>query len=536
MTSGEQASAWSFGFYGFALVCGYLAIEPVLRANAGGRESFRGEVEGNRRFPSRNDSRPLERVRWLRRAAWVLLPALASMMLLATTNHVCQDIAVVPFLWIVPLSLYLLSFIICFDSPRWYRRGPFAVATAAGVLGVSAMMYWNDLDSLLRQVTVNFATLFVVCMLCHGELVRLKPAPSRLTDFYLSVSAGGALGGILVAVVCPLVFSTYAEMNLGLILSFALAIGVLMSRQPWPWGVRVWLAVSVVCVGMGAVAYVQVDEMIPRSLATVRNFYGVLHVLYTVEDGEDQRELVHGRISHGCQLLAEEDRHVPTSYYNVKSGVGVAIKRLPFCRSKEGPMRVGAIGLGAGTIAAYCRRGDHYRFYEINPIVPKIASEYFTFLRDAPGEVEFVLGDARLSMEREADQQYDVIVLDAFSGDAIPSHLITTQAFEVYRRHLSPEGVIAAHVSNKHLDLRPLLAAIAQRFGWQTTAIEYDPDEDDHPRPPKAASASDWVLLTTNRKFLADPFVKLAPGGPLEDYHNPPLWTDDYSNLLELLD
>ena len=190
---------------------------------------------------------------------------------------------------------------------------------------------------------------------------------------------------------------------------------------------------------------------------------------------------------------------------------------------------VGVIGLGAGTLATYCREGDHYRFYEINPEVPKLANEYFTFLRDTPGKVEIVLGDARLSMEREENQNYDVIVLDAFSGDAIPSHLLTTQAFEVYRRHLSPDGVIAVHVSNRHIDLRPLLSAVAERFGWGSATIETETDGD------KAGFASDWVMLTSNKLFLNDSLVQRASGGPLESYDDAPLWTDDYSNLLQLL-
>jgi hypothetical protein len=537
MTTHAQAAAWSVGFCAFAVICGYLAARWLgtdrgVGGQACGELSRAASGVREENTTSAEDVAPT----WGCRAIWLLLPAFASVMLLATTNHVCQDVAVIPFLWVAPLSLYLLSFIICFDSPRWYVRRGYGVLTALSVLGACGLVFWNVTDHLLLEITVYFAALFGLCMLCHGELVRRRPAPRYLTEFYLLCSAGGALGGILVALICPIVFSTFVEMHVGLLGAYLLAIGVIVAdasaARPGVWRLRpAQLGLVIVLFGLLAVVKVQINQVVPSRLAAMRNFYGVLYVDEVASDDPDQRGRVmfHGRVAHGYQFAAEHRRRTPTMYFDPTSGIGVTFARFPRAgQAPESPLRVGIIGLGAGTLAAYGEPGDYYRFYEINPHVITLADHYFTFVKDSPAKIDIVLGDARLSMEREPDQNFDVLVLDAFSGDAIPAHLLTKEAFDIYRRHLTPDGVIAAHISNRHVDLAPVLANVAGQFPLASLQILTQTD------PDRAATSSHWVLLSNNRRFLDDEVVRSA-AGELGRYAHVPLWTDQYSNLLQLL-
>ncbi|MEX2188265.1 MAG: fused MFS/spermidine synthase [Pirellulales bacterium] len=541
LTVREQTVVWSLGFCFFALVGGYLAARlwrPEMSRGAGGSID---EHDASSAVHSGDESPT-----WGRRTSWLLLPAFASVMLLATTNHVCQDVAVIPFLWVAPLALYLLSFILCFDSERWYVRRRWAALAVAAVLAISLMRQFGATNHLMLEIGVYFAALLAVAMICHGELVRRKPAARYLTEFYLMCSAGGALGGVLVAVVCPLVFSTFAELHVGLILAYVLAAAVFWSDASAGKSLPA-TRMAVVCgvvlvVGLVAAARVQVASMRSGKLASMRSFYGVVHVDDVDEDddggddgggGRRGRVMFHGRVAHGFQFKSPERRR-PTMYYDEQSGVGVALRRFPGAGGtsdnpgRQRPIRVGVIGLGVGVVAAYAEPGDTYRFYEINPDVETLARRYFTFLADCRGDVEVVLGDARRSMEEEPPQHYDVLVLDAFSGDAIPTHLLTREAFAVYRRHLAPGGAIAAHISNRHVDLAPVLANAAEAFAWQTIEVNAKTD------PARAATASQWMLLTDNARFLADPIVQAA-AGKLGQYADVRMWTDEYSNLLPLL-
>jgi hypothetical protein len=372
-------------------------------------------------------------------------------------------------------------------------------------------------------------------MICHGELVRRKPSPQFLTEFYLMCSAGGALGGVLVAIVCPLVFSTYVELHAGLIAAYGLAFAVLVCEErflAWPRRSRAAaVGIAVLAVGMIGVTRVQLSSLHPGRLAAMRSFYGVLYVdeVDQADPARHGRVMFHGRIAHGFQFQSPELRRKPTMYFDEKSGVGVTLANMR--RDTLGspkPLRVGVIGLGVGVIAAYAEKGDTFRFYEINPDSETIARKYFSFLADSPGEVQVVLGDARRSMEVEPPQGFDVLVLDAFSGDAIPTHLLTREALAVYDRHLAPGGVIAAHISNRHVDLVPVLGNLARVFDWKTLEVRTQTDTE------RAATASQWVLLTRNEAFLANPTVQTATA-KLDEYAAIPLWTDEYSNLLQLL-
>lgn len=558
LTTSTQGWLWSGGFAVYAVLCAGLAV-------VAGRHG--AEQTPTAATPA-SDSEPADALPSLdHRMAWLFLPAVASMMLLAITNHLCQDVAVVPFFWVAPLSLYLISFIICFDHPRWYRRRVFAAATAVAAFGLCVATLGDDVDSLLRKAGITnllskagvnlvfedlisdivieagvyLALLFLICMVCHGEMVRCKPAPRHLTSFYLMVSAGGALGGLFVALICPQVFSAFVEMGIGLVLAFMIALGVLADEFWNGWLLnRLWkqsVAFAICFALLLFVVRAQFVSFTSDALISLRNFYGVLYVDEDYADRPELHtlELLNGRILHGAQFVDEYLRLQPTTYYDDESGVGLTMSRFPRTEHR----RVATVGLGTGTIAAYAREGDYYCFYEINPNVRRLATTEFTYLRDAQqrgASLSIELGDARISFERQEPQRYDIIALDAFSGDAIPAHLLTREAFAEYLRHLKEDGVIAVHISNRHLDLTPVVGGIAEHYGYSLLLVEAEDDEiPGVPAPGEAGS--DWLLLTRNNDFLHDVVVVergevLTPG----KYKSIRPWTDQFSNLFEILD
>ncbi len=490
-----------------------------------------------------------------RRLLWLLLPAVASVLLLAATNHVCQDVAVVPFMWVVPLSLYLLTFILCFEHERWYLRPVWAglalvaLAAAAGYDHLPDTWTWaplrdhgwnetvkawtvslplGDWQNYRVELLVCFGALFLACMVCHGELARLKPEPARLTEFYLFMSAGGALGGLLVSLAAPRYFVTYLEWPLGLLVglgiaSLAMAGAFLNLRRKW---LALPLALAMLAGGGWSVhelsgTTLRVDPRVER----VRNFYGTLYIDKDYDTGleNDYVTLVHGGIVHGMQNLGASYREEPVTYYGHHTGIGRALDSI---RTRDGA-RVGIVGLGAGTAACYARGGQDWRFYEINTEIVRLAEKHFTYLADARARgagVSVHIGDARLTLEREPDQKFDVLLLDAFSGDAIPMHLLTREAFEIYHRHLAPDGILVVHVTNTYLTLAPVVQKQAEALGWQWTRVLTEA-EGDH-------DSTDYVLLTNNATFLAD-----TPADPPDDPEptDVPLWTDRYHNLFQIL-
>lgn len=486
---------------------------------------------------------------WTDRLGWLLLPALASVMLMSITNFLCQDVAVVPFFWVIPLSLYLLSFIICFDREAWYRRRLLALLLACAVGGLCLVMLEENLNAFVRryiaqvdifgpignifvEAGVYLLVLFLVCMVCHGELVRVKPKPRYLTEFYLMIASGGALGGIFVALVCPMVFSTYIEMNLGLVAAFMLSMAVFWDSMWTSWLLnRTWRKAVVFALGFAALLVIVRAQFVATSndgKLSLRNFYGVLTLKehYKGEPENHIFELLNGRILHGSQFQSIEKRRTATTYYSTNSGIGLTLLNY----ERTSPLRVAVVGLGTGTIASYGGKGDFFCFYEINPNVPMIAQSYFTYLKDSGARIEIALGDARLSFERQAPRRYDVIALDAFSSDAIPVHLLTREAFELYQRHLKPQGVIAVHISNRHLDLKPVVGGIAESLNLPGVIINNDQDEF------VGEAASEWLLLTRNQQFLKTPQIAAA-STPLQGAYTPIReWTDEYSNLFQILD
>jgi SAM-dependent methyltransferase len=454
-------------------------------------------------------------------AHWLALSATGVVMLLAVTNHLTQNIPSIPLLWVMPLAIYLLSFILCFEGREWYRPDLYLVSIA----WATCVMVWFLVDKSLEfelfwQAAVFGAGLFIACMFCHGELARRRPGPRHLTLFYLMVSLGGVVGGALVGIVAPVTLPAYLELEVGIAAIALMALGLNIQR-PWPVA-----ALLVVVAGVACSALVwRIRTFTEDTVYIERNYYGVLRVkeLQTRADDPDTRyrSLVHGAILHGEQWLSEKYRRSATSYYKVSSGIGRTL--LAF----EGkPIRVGVIGLGAGSISVYADGDDTYRFYDINPAVVRIAKTWFTYLADSPGRMEIALGDARLSLEREPPQGFDVIAVDAFSGDSIPVHLITDEAVGEYLRHLKPDGVIAFHVSNRFLDLKPVLLAIAEKRGLEYAFL--------HEEEKSGTTTSDWVLLTHNRAFVLQPSIVeiTEPVLPRPDWR---LWTDDFNNLWQVL-
>lgn len=508
-----QAWLWSVGFGLFSLCCGGAAVQAARLTMV---ESAGAAATGLA------DS--CDRPTWAQRGLWVALPAFASMMLLATTNHVCQDVAVIPFLWVVPLSLYLLSFIICFDHERWYRRGLYGGATALLAL-LTAGLYDLPFDvPFLGELAVHFAVLFGLCMVCHGELVRLRPAPRDLTSFYLLIAAGGALGGAFVSLVAPVLFSTFFEWKIGLAGGYALAAVLLIAAlagrsrgRRWAWGVPL---ATVALLGLAAVIHFQTGSgRVP--VMEARNFYGEVAVIEREGTGPLDRDyaLFSGNIVHGVQFTCDGKRHEPTTYYSRQSGVGRALGYY----GNRPSLRVGVIGLGVGTLAAYGRPGQTFRFYEINPEMIRVARTCFRYLGDSPATIECVPGDARLSLEREEPQRFDVLVLDAFSGDSVPAHLLTKEAFAIYRRHLVSDGALCIHITNRYLDLAPVIRGLAHDADWPLARIVTPDDET------LALYQADWLILSRNRDFLRS----LPVGG--DDDARALLWTDSHSDLFRIL-
>ncbi len=519
-----QANSWSTGFCVFAALC-VGCVGRLWKLPQG--EQSRPEAVKSTESKSR-------RIQFGTYVVWFLLAMVASTMLLAETNEVCQDVAVIPFLWVIPLSLYLLSFILCFESDRWYRRHWYALSTAVLVLAICWLQSFGSKTFLPMQLAIYFGTLFSICMLCHGELARMRPRAESLTAFYLTLSAGGAGGGLFVGLLAPLIFPAFWELSLGLLATCVIAVIVYADHRGWTTEDKrppiIWVCPAIALfVGVGLVFSASVMSY-TESIAMLRNFYGVLEV--ETDEIEDAVVLRHGRIMHGIQLRGIPS--LPTMYYGFNTGVGRSIEEL---RTRRTPLKIGLVGLGAGTLAAYGKDGDTFRFYEINENVTRLAKEHFTFLKNCPSHIDIIHGDARLVLENEPPQDFDLLVLDAFSGDAVPTHLLTREAMQVYLQHLQQDGLIAIHISNLHFDLRRVTDALAAASDLHATTLETAPVMDNKTGTQSLIEpGSRWVLLARDAELLNQPrYKQIEAKGPLPaDRHV--LWTDDFSNLIEVLD
>lgn len=508
-----QARLWSAAYVGFGAFCFVLA-----RGSSGARLAVRND-----------DSEEGPRIPWRERLVWMVLPACASALLLSVTNHITQNVAAIPFLWILPLSLYLLSFILTFDSPKWYQRRVFSGLFAAAIGAMGYAIAGRGAIRDLRILIGLFATgLFICCMVCHGELARRKPSTRHLTSFYLMISIGGTLGGLFVAAIAPNVFPALIEFPIALVATAAivllLRLGARFTAQTESEIARfraIWFGSAAALAGLSIFLAWQDYQFLGGSRVMVRNFYGALRVVD--DDQFAVRQLLHGTINHGEEYLDPVRRNTPTTYYAPSSGIGMLLKEV----SARGPFRLGVIGLGAGTLAAYGRAGDAIRFYEINPLVRDLALSQFRYLKDCRAKIDIVIGDARLSLERAPLQHFDVLVVDAFSGDSIPVHLLTREAFRIYWRHLRSDGVLAVHISNKYLNLGPPVELLARESGKTAHLIENDRLESIQ------MYAADWVLVgganlsaydwVDREETDFDSIPRLKP------------WTDDFSNLWQIL-
>ncbi len=545
----DTGTLWSAGFACFGaavLVCAALA----WRARTGAKDVVNAEASGGR-----------DRLAPSRVALWFLLAGCAVVVLMGVTNHLCMDVASAPFLWILPLATYLVTFILCFGSERAYRRAPF-VALAVFALGLRVLKFiwlpwfpsWigAGFSSVPGQIASSCVLLFAVCMIMHGELYRIRPPPRALTAFYLCVSAGGAMGGLFVGIAAPLLFTGYYELVFGLWLAWLLLL-LVCARDPssalrasaprWRWGA----IVSLTLVGLVSVGWAVVTT--PDWLLHMeRSFFGVLQVVEKrTNSGNIRRELRNGTTLHGMQLRQGNTRDLPTSYYRKATAIGMVME----LREVDAVSRVGIIGLGVGTLAAYGRKGDVFRFYEIDPAVVRIAATedgYFDFLRRSLATIELVVGDARLSLAREraegVEQDFDILVLDAFNSDAIPIHLLTREGFTHSSDALAEGGLLAVHVSNRHFDLMPLVARLGIEVGMVSLAVQ------NRIAPRYQSNPSRWVLLSRDAdriEELAQSIPKryremgLSPDGiqltraDTAQLSEIRVWTDDFSDLLGAL-
>jgi hypothetical protein len=588
-----QAAVWAVAFILFSTGCVVCALQLREKKTA-------SQMAATSR-PSGSDLNPLTTL------CWLLLATSTSAMLLAVTNQLCQEVAAVPFLWVMPLALYLVTFIICFDRPQWYRRRIFVPVTILLTLIVLITAFLGVRLKIPIHAAANGAFLFAFCMTCHGELVGLKPHSRHLTFFYLIIALGGALGGVFVGLAAPLLFTSYWEFNIMTTVSWvvlavvfardresfffkgdrwhfhllafivifpvvriassffpvvqalpawllrlhssamisaalAMLLALVVRRFAFP-SSKYWPRILVGTVVFLAECFMVVRVNVPKeqTLAAERNFFGTLRVQIWPGDSKQQPpfiHLAHGQITHGIQYLDDTLRHLPTSYYGPMSGVETAISRHPRRQASPGkaaqPLRIGVLGLGTGTIAAFAQPGDDVRFYEINPFVIRYVSgprPFFSYVRDCKGTVGIVPGDARLSMERELsagqEQKFDVLVMDAFSSDSIPVHLLTREAFQLYARHLRDEdSIIALNISNRFLDFKDLVATTALDLGCYPLLIDVTDRG-------VQTSPSSWMLVTKSPAFRSDAEVQKRsiewkPRRAL-------VWTDSFSNLFHLV-
>ncbi len=594
LTRKAQAVGWAGGFVAYVFCCGFCAVK-LWQVNPAADDLARTPAS----IPP-----PSTQTSALTKLLWLLLPACASLLLLAVTNKLCQDVAVIPFLWVLPLALYLLSFVICFDNPRWYQRTPFVLALIAAMVAICWALFQGTDAPLRAQVVIYAAGLFACCMVCHGELYRLRPAPNQLTSYYLMISAGGALGGLFVALAAPRLFNGLYELHWGLLLcgllllvicclertgenvgtwrrlgsALTLALfggfdqaiarlashaGTISSKHAVTLRLGMWAMLALIlatwiargrfqkfrhwrlisCLwlsfGIAALAvtlHLQVRRSETEAVYRSRNFYGTLAVCeYRKSDPLGHYYLLqHGRITHGIQFTDPERSRWPTSYYCEGSGVALAMAVLP-----AGPRHIGVIGLGTGTMAAFGRAGDSMRLYEINPEVQRLATSRFTYLSNSPAHIEVVMGDARLSLEREPPQQFDLLALDAFSSDAVPVHLLTKEAFDLYDRHMKPGGIIAVHISNRYIDLEPVVVNLARAFDYRLAIINLEEDEEGYDEEGEESRwwryASTWVLLSQDSSILNAEAIQTAATAVRTNLPSIPLWTDDFASVFQVL-
>jgi hypothetical protein len=551
-----QSGIWSMLFIFFTASYTYCACKTLYATPV-------TLISNSRTFESPPAPRVYDKLLWL------AFSALSVVVLLAVTTHITQNIAPIPFLWILPLTLYLLSFIFCFDSTRWYKQWLFYPL----ILVCLPLMTWGLFvnEAILPfhlAVLLYLGSFFIICMFCHGELAIRKPSSYYLTRFYFFVSLGGALGGLSVGLFAPYIFNNYWELPIAFLIltamlwwittpnlrirslligntflistNFILVIDVaafstrliligllgfsLLVIAYWLCSRRLLAVAGVaalICASLCMVLGLAYRDVLEKDTVDMkRNFFGTVRVKQYLDT--KSRRLYHGNIVHGEQFIDTPASAIPTTYFGESSGVGIAIAALRKHLSR--PLRVGIIGLGTGTIAAYGIPSDYFRFYEINPDIIEIAKKDFSYLVNSQAKIDLVLGDARLQLEKEEGNHFDLLVVDAFSGDSIPVHLITNEAMNIYTRHIDSKGIIAFHTSNRYLNLPPIVAQIGTKHNMVAVAVLDDPVE-------KYLRKSQYVLLSKNTSLINN----LSKIDKILINSDIPIWTDSYNNIFKIL-
>jgi hypothetical protein len=524
ISSVEQTRLWSYAFFAYAILFSVCAAMTVGRAKEGAEEPVAavaaGPADGTGSF-----------------LAWACYPALGSILLLATTNRITEWSAVVPFLWIAPLSVYLLTFVISFGHRKLYDRALYSIAFLALSTLTFCLAQPDSLGDLALQIGIQCAILFAGCMICHAETVRRQPEARRLPSFYLAIAVGGAIGGVIVALIAPLVFTDYWEHLVVIVAIGAVAyqLNLRTGAESRSWArPAVHAASGLFAIGLVFALYGEAEKG-RNVVERVRNFYGVVKIVKTEDDDPAQVYLAmeQAGIEQGSQFLVPERRNVLTCAYNKLSGLSRA---LAYHRKRRdgtgGALRIGIIGLGAGMIAAYGKPGDYVRYYELNPAVADLANRHFTFLKDSEARIDVLLGDGRILLERESrggqSQHFDILIIDAFRGASPPMHLLTQEAFEVYLRHLEPDGILAINSEFDIFEMAPLHRGLAAQVGlgvhWTRTPADDDCDD-----------PADWVLYTRDQTFWAVPEVKTSIAAWSDGSTSQLLWTDSNSSLMSIL-
>lgn len=512
-----QGQVWSWLYLAYAVLCALCLIQLLVRKN----DSFILHEEGT--------------VSFKQLASWLGLTILSSALLISTTRYFTQNIVNLPLAWVIPLGLYLISFIVTFSKPKGYERPLWLMLFSIfSILTAGYIFYFtlNGYDGIL----ILLALLYSGCMICHGELIRLKPPQQYLTLFYLYIALGGALGGALANGISFIPFARWWDFYLPMIILSIVTVA-LIYRDPFYSIKKLKQSILVLgaCVPCAWLFVSQFDSMSLNQTLIYqhRSVYGYMRIFdfnYTLPE-DNRRILLHGTVLHGMEFSDPAKKNWPTAYYGTRSGVGLAIDYLHYHLHR--PLKIGAIGLGTGTVAALLRAEDEITFYELDPDVKQVANDYFSFLKLSSGKTEVILGDGRIQMQKEANKaqppRYDVIVIDAFSGDTIPPHLVTSEAMQLYQKLLAVNGIIAFHITNTYIDIVPITKALAKEkdFGYDVVRS---------PTSEKAGILSaDWAILTKDQGFYAwlkkQPQVEVLP----TENRNTLLWTDDLNSILPLL-
>ena len=557
----NQGRLWTAGYAVFALLaaaCAVVAWRGSEAANSAGAETAERAEPAGDVVPSQKQ-----------RARWVALAFVPSSLLLAITTYVSTDIAAVPLLWVVPLGLYLLTFVAAFSARANRLRRPASVAFPLVLVPLALLMCTGIMLPSALMLVAHVVTFVTAAFICHAELADGRPSRTHLTEFYFWISLGGMLGGLFNAMAAPFLFKSVAEYPIVLVLAcFMLPvretraasagdrlfdIGVPLVVGGWavaaawlfegsaglPWLLPAFCVPAVMAfsqrrrplrfgLSMGALLLAgMVFVHAGQTLYAERTFFGVYRVQ---RDGSGKYlALAHGTTLHGMQAVSGKERMEPLTYYHRLGPFGQAFDAFSKVSRVE---RAAVIGLGVGTLAAYAEPAQRWTFYEIDPAVERIARDtrYFTFLQHCGDACRVVIGDARLSLAHSTDGQYDLLALDAFSSDAIPVHLLTSEALSLYLTRLNPHGKLLFHISNAHLELAPIVARLAEEHGLVAMA------QVDLRRPdwPESRAPSSWVAMARNKEDLGA-IVADARWAPLRSSAGTPLWTDDFSNILSVV-